>query len=138
VIRKKTQTTKMNEQQQPPLGTLPWNEQVKFQSLSYDEKVMFLYPQGGRTVICRCFANFEFEPGAEQSDISKTLCTHMYRQHRGGGGAAGRDVATPNAISSISNEFDLPLIPADSTRQIREFAGGIQPLVKVSPLISVP
>jgi hypothetical protein len=107
----------MTTQQHPPHVNSPWSDLVKYQSLIYDEKVMFLYPHGGRSVICRCFAILDFEPDVEQSAIAKSLCGHIYRKHKGEKVSSGNSSAS-NAISSIANFDDIPSIPIDNPKHI--------------------
>jgi hypothetical protein len=124
-------------QEQPPPPNPPWIEQIKYQSLEFDEKVMFLFPHGGRTVICRCLAKFEFNHDVTQKEIKEKLRKHLSNEHKEQAVDAVSTGAS-DAILSPQVEDDIPVIPADSLKHVKAFVSEIHPLIQSGPLISVP
>jgi len=101
VIRIRAITTKkMNGEQDPP----PLIDQIQFRILSFNEKVMFVYPYGGRSVICRCLATCCFAPDCTSKKVYDTLRSHISYQHK------ERKVSASGASASILN---LQLLDAD-------------------------
>jgi hypothetical protein len=92
----------------------PWNE-MKCHTLRIEDKVSLLYPEGGRSVVCRCLAAIVLEEELTHQQIYRKIYAHHFKEH-------------PENI--FRN--------AEVRKCIHDFVEEIEPKVKISKLRGVP
>jgi hypothetical protein len=109
--------TLMQETNQSP------SSEIKCHTLLIEDQASFIYPEGGRCIICRCLTALVIRQGLTSDEIYRKIYLHLYREH------LKKDVDRTFTITSVSPEI---------RNCIREFVKEIEPKIKMSKLKGVP